>query len=63
MAIRELQDDQWNHIDELLLGKVSDLGQTAIDNRTFVDAVFGIAWAGTHWRELLDSFGPWNNVL
>lgn len=63
MARRELRDDQWKRIKELLPGKASDPGRTAIDNRKFVDAVLWIARTGTHWRELPDSFGAWNTVF
>ena len=52
MARRELRDDQWKRIKELLPGKASDPGRTATDNRKFVDAVLWIARTGAHWREL-----------
>ena len=63
MARRELRDDQWKRIKELLPGKASDPGRTATDNRTFVDAVLWIARTGAHWRELPEQFGTWNRVF
>lgn len=63
MARRELRDDQWKRIKELLPGKASDPGRTATDNRKFVDAVLWIARTGAHWRELPDRFGAWNTVF
>ena len=63
MARRELWDDQWTHIKDLLPGKSSDPGRTATDNRKFVDAVLWIARTGAHWRELPESFGAWNSVF
>jgi putative transposase len=63
MARRELRDDQWQRIKELLPGKKSDAGRTAKDNRKFIDAVLWIARAGSHWRELPPSFGKWNSVF
>jgi putative transposase len=63
MARRELRDDQWKQIKELLPGKESDPGRTGRDNRLFVDAVLWIARTGAHWRELPDRFGAWNSVF
>ena len=57
MARRELRDDQWLRVKELLPGKKSDAGRTALDNRKFVDAVLWVARTGSHWRELPSSFG------
>jgi transposase len=57
MARRELRDDQWKHIQELLPGRVSDPGRTAPDNRQFVDAVLWIARTGAHWRDKIKGVG------
>jgi putative transposase len=63
MARRELRDDHWLRIKELLPGKKSDAGRTARNNRKFVDAVLWMARTGCHWRELPSSFGNWNSVF
>jgi putative transposase len=63
MARRELRNDQWQRIKNLLPGKKSDAGRTAADNRKFVDAVLWVARTGSHWRELPASFGKWNSVF
>lgn len=63
MTRRELRDDQWERIKDLLPGKASDCGVTAKDNRLFVDAVLWIARTGSPWRELPESFGAWNSVF
>ncbi|MBS0150541.1 MAG: transposase [Nitrospira sp.] len=63
MARRELRDDQWKQIEELLPSKVSDPGQTATNNRIFVDAVLWIARTRAHCRDLSEQFGPWNSVF
>ena len=34
-----LRDDQWERIEDLLPGKLCDVGVTARDNRRFVEAV------------------------
>jgi putative transposase len=63
MARRELRNDQWDQIKDVLPGKKSDPGRTALNNRLFVDAVLWIARTGAHWRELPEQFGDWNSVF
>lgn len=63
MARRELRDDQWERIESLLPGKVSDPGRSATDNRLFMDAILWVARTGAHWRELPEHFGAWNSVF
>jgi putative transposase len=63
MARRELRDDQWNKIKDLLPGKQADPGRTAQNNRKFIDAILWIARTGAHWRELPVCFGLWNSVF
>ena len=63
MARRELRNDQWQRIKDLLPGKKGDAGRTAKDNRKFIDAVLWVARTGSHWRELPTSFGKWNSVF
>jgi transposase len=63
MARRELRNDQWQRIKDLLPGKKGDAGRTAKDNRKFIDAVLWVARTGSHWRELPASFGKWNSVF
>lgn len=52
MARRNLRDDQWERIKDLLPGKASDPGRTAADNRLFVEAILWMARAGCPWRDL-----------
>ncbi len=40
-------------------GKAGDPGQTATDNRLFVEAVSWIARTGFPWRDLPAEFGKW----
>jgi transposase len=62
MPRKILRDEQWNRIEALLPGKVSDAGRTGADNRRFVEAVLWIARTGSPWRDLPKAFGPWNSV-
>ncbi len=39
MARTMLQNDQWNTLKDVLLGKVTDRGVTAADKRQFLEAV------------------------
>lgn len=45
MARKLLRNDQWQRIEQLLPGRVTDRGRTAADNRLFVEAVLWIARA------------------
>jgi len=47
-----IRDDQWKRIEPLLPGKPGDPGQTAKDNRLFIDAVLWIGRTGAPWRDL-----------
>jgi transposase len=57
-----LRDDQWERIEDLLPGKLSDVGATARDNRRFVEAVLYRYRAGIPWRDLPERFGDWKNT-
>ena len=62
MARKMLRNEQWQRIEAMLPGKVSDPGRTGADNRLFVEAVLWIARTGCPWRDLPEEFGPWNSV-
>ena len=62
MPRKILRDDQWDRIQELLPGKVSDRGVTAKDNRLFVEAVLWIARTGSPWRDLPPALGQWHTT-
>ena len=57
-----LRDDQWDRIKDILPGRAGSVGVTAADNRRFVDAVIHRYRTGIPWRDLPESFGPWNNT-
>ncbi len=58
----ELTDEQWESIKELLPGKESDPGRTAVDNRQFVNAVLFVAKTGIPWADLPERYGKSNTV-
>ena len=53
MRRHEISDERWNKIKDLLPGKRSDPGRTAVDNRGFLNAVLWIAKTGAPWRDHL----------
>jgi transposase len=57
-----LTDAQWAKMGPHCLGKPSDPGRSAKNNRLFVEAVLWIARAGSPWRDLPAAFGHWNSV-
>lgn len=51
MPCTVLRDDQWSRIEDFLLGKATDCGVTAKNNRLFVEAVLWIIRTGSPWRD------------
>lgn len=45
------------------LGKPADPGRSGGDNRLFLEAVLWKARTSSPWRDLPDTFGPWNTVF
>src|SRR5215218_5093354 len=52
-----VRDDQWARIQDLLPGRVGQVGRTAKDNRLFVEAVLYRFRTGVPWRDLPERFG------
>ena len=59
----EITDAQWARIEHLLPGKPGDVGQTAKNNRLFINAVLWMARSGAPWRDLPERFGKANSVF
>lgn len=55
-----LQDDQWQKLEPLLLGKHSDSGANGRNNRRFIDAMIVMASTKIKWAHLPPEFGNWN---
>jgi len=62
MNRKRLRNDQWERIENLLPGKITDPGRTAKDNRQFVEAVFWILRTGSPWRDLPAEYGHWHRT-
>jgi len=58
-----LTDEMWARIRDMLPGKASDPGGTAVDNRLFMEAVLWRFRTGSSWRDLPERFGNWNSVF
>ncbi|PRY34931.1 transposase [Spirosoma oryzae] len=58
----EITDQQWQKIKHLLPGQAGHVGQTATDNRLFINAVLWIGRSGAPWRDLPERFGNWNSA-
>lgn len=59
---RRLTDEQWQQIEQILLGKAGDRGRSGRDNRRFVDAVLWVARTGSFWCDLPMEYGKSNTV-
>jgi len=57
-----LRDDQWERIKDMLPGSEGWVGETAKDNRLFVNAVLYRCRAGMPWRDLPPRFGDFRVV-
>ena len=60
MIRRQLTDEQWARIADLVPGKLSDSGRTGKDTRLLLDAVLWIARTGSPWAAIRPT--PWYTV-
>jgi transposase len=58
-----LNDDQWQSLSGLIIGRPDQKGSTGRDNRMFVEGVLWIVRTGSPWRDLPEAFGEWNSVF
>ena len=58
-----LNDDQWQSLSGLIIGRPDQKGSTGRDNRMFVEGVLWIVRTGSPWRDLPQAFGDWNRVV
>ena len=58
-----LEDEQWERISRLIIGRPDQRGSTGRDNRTFVEGVLWIVRTGAPWRDLPEVFVEWNSVF
>lgn len=62
MVNRLIDDFQWRRVEHLVPGKPTDPGQSAADNRLFLEAVLWIAVTESPWRQLPQRLGRWDTV-
>ena len=58
-----LDDEQWERIAPLIIGRPDQKGSTGRDNRMFVEGVLWLVRTGSPWRDLPEVFGDWNSVF
>ena len=58
----ELNQSQWERIEQLLPGKATDPGRSGKDNRLFVHGVLWILRSGARWSDLPERYGKWKSV-
>ena len=57
----ELNQSQWERIEQLLPGKREDPGRSGQDNRLFVHGLW-ILRSGARWSDLPERYGKWKSV-
>lgn len=63
IARYELSTEQWEKIKDILPGKKSDSGRTAVDNRNFVNAVLWILRSGARWSDMPEErYGKYKSI-
>lgn len=62
MARHELTDDQWECIQHCFK-KPAKTGRPPADPRRIMNAILWWTRAGAPWRDLPESFGPWQTVF
>ena len=63
IARYELSTEQWEKIKDILPGKKSDPGRTAVDNRNFVNAVLWILRSGARWSDMPEErYGKYKSI-
>jgi putative transposase len=58
----EVSHAQWDRIELLLPGKVTDPGRTGLDNRLFVNGVLWVLRSGARWSDLPERYGKYKSV-
>ncbi len=58
-----LNDEAWERMAPLIIGRPDQKGSTGRDNRMFVEGVLWIVRTGSPWRDLPEVFGDWNSAF
>jgi transposase len=63
MSRHEISDEKWKIIGPLLVREKKDpRGRLPKDDRSMFNGILWIMKAGAPWRDLPESFGPWQTV-
>lgn len=57
-----LSDEQWSRIEPLMPCSDGVVGRPFREHRTVIEAIILRFRAGTAWRDLLESFCPWQTA-
>ena len=58
----ELSEVQWDRIEALLPGKMTDPGRSGVDNRLFVNGVLWVLRSGARWCDLPERYGKYKTA-
>src|ERR1035438_2664882 len=58
-----LTERKWARLEPLLPSEQGGMGRPRLDNRPTVEAIPWKHRTGAPWRDLPESFGPWNTVF
>lgn len=58
----ELNQSQWERIEQLLPGKKGDPGRSGEDNRLFVHGVLWVLRSAARWSDLPERYGKYKSV-
>ena len=62
MTRYDLTDEQWSLIEALLPPERPKVGRPARSHRDIINAILWIARTGAPWRDLPQSYGPWQTA-
>jgi len=62
MIRHRLTDEQWSAVSAFIPVSTARTGRPARDPREMLDGILWILNTGAAWRDLPDSFGPWETV-
>ena len=58
----ELEDKQWEEIQDLFTSNLGRRGRPFKDHRQMMNGMLWILFSGASWRDLPERYGPWKSV-